>query len=106
LECSANTMWVGNVFVCDNKSVKITAVADGQRDGASPWIEVHNPTDKEITTKLWSPVHTPDFGGMATTVTVSAGSSVILDLNVEKGEITKRLDPPKRLNPPLLRIVP
>ena len=87
---AANTMWVGNIFVCDNKSVKITAVVDGQKEGANPWIEVHNPTDKEITTRLWSPVHTPDFGGMATTVKVAAGSSVTLDLDVETRQITAR----------------
>ncbi len=87
---AANTMWAGNIFVSDNKSVKITVVVEGQKEGATPWIEVHNPTDKEITTKVWSPVHTPDFGGMATTVKLSAGSSGTLDLNVEKREMTER----------------
>ena len=43
-----NELWVGNVFVCDNKDVKITLVVDGQAEGKPPFVELHNPTDKEI----------------------------------------------------------
>lgn len=74
----ANEMWTGNVFVCDNKAVKITLVADGQAEGKPPFIEVHNPTDKPLKSTIWSPVHTPLFGGSKATVEIPAGDSVRL----------------------------
>jgi len=80
----ANEMWVGNVFVSDNKHVKLTLVVDGQPEGEKPFLEIHNPTDKAIQTKVWSPPHTPRFGGRSATVKVPAGDSVRLELD-EKG---------------------
>ena len=71
-------MWVGNVFVCDNKDVKITLVVDGQAEGKPPFVELHNPTDKEIAATLRSPAHAPLFGGMLATVKLPAGDSVHL----------------------------
>jgi hypothetical protein len=73
-----NQMWVGNVFVCDNKDVKITLVADGQAEGELPFIEVHNPADREIAATLRSPAGAPVFGGLAATVKLPAGDSVRL----------------------------
>jgi hypothetical protein len=72
----ANEMWVGNIFVCDNPKVKITAVIDGQGKGKTPFIEVHNPTGEELKTKLRSPANTPVFGGLEAEITIPAGDSV------------------------------
>ena len=76
-----NEMWIGNVFVCDNKDVKITLVVDGQADGKLPFVELHNPTDKDVTATLRSPIHAPMFGGLAATVKIPAGDSVRLKIN-------------------------
>ncbi|MDD5708137.1 MAG: hypothetical protein PHR35_19640, partial [Kiritimatiellae bacterium] len=71
-----NEMWVGNVFVCDDKAVKLALVVDGQAEGEAPFIEIHNPTDKEITATVRSPAHAPLFGGLSTHVSIPAGDSV------------------------------
>lgn len=76
-----NEMWTGNVLVCDNKDVKITLVVDGQAPGQSPFAEVHNPTDKDITSMLRSPTHAPLFGGLTAMVTIPAGESVRFPIN-------------------------
>ena len=73
-----NELWVGNVFTCDNKEIKLTLVLDGQADGAPPLLEVHNPTDQPLSATLKSPPHTPLFAGVSSAVTVSAGDSVWL----------------------------
>jgi hypothetical protein len=75
-----NDLWVGNVFVCDNKAVKLTLVVDGQAAGKPPWLEVHNPTDQAITATLASPLHTPLFGGISARVTIPAGDSLRLEI--------------------------
>ncbi len=72
----ANEMWVGNVFLADNPVVKLTLVVEGQAPGAQPFLEVHNPTDKEVTVTVRSPEHTPVFAGTTGKVTVPAGDSV------------------------------
>ena len=77
----ANEMWVGNMFVCENKNLKITVVVDGQAEGNLPFIEVHNPTDKEVQTTITSPSGTPLFGGLKTNVKIPAGDSVKLNIN-------------------------
>lgn len=76
-------IWAGNVFVCDNKEVKIALVMDGQQQGDMPFIEAHNPTQQEVKTRVWSPPHTPVFGGIRREVTLSAGDSIriMLDLS-------------------------
>ena len=74
--------WVGNVFVCDNAEVKIALVMDGQHQGSKPFIEVHNPTHRDMKTRVWSPVHTPIFGGISKQVEVPAGNSVRLKFAV------------------------
>ena len=76
-----NEMWVGNVFTCDNKDVKLALVVDGQAAGRKPFIELHNPTDKEIETTVRSPEHTPVFGGISGSVKIPAGDSVRLWLD-------------------------
>jgi hypothetical protein len=70
-----NEMWVGNVFVCDNKDVKITLVVDGQADGMPPMVELHNPTDNEVAAAIRSPAHAPLFGGLTASVKIPAGDS-------------------------------
>ena len=70
-----NELWVGNVFVCDNKAVKITLVVDGQAEGKPPFVELHNPTDKEIGTTVHSPTHTPLFGGISISLKLPPGDS-------------------------------
>jgi len=74
----ANEMWVGNIFVCDNKAVKVTVVVDGQPEGQKPFVELHNPTQGEIAATVRSPAHTPIFGGTASRVTTPAGHSIRL----------------------------
>lgn len=69
-------LWVGNVLVCENKSVKVTLVVDGQKEGRTPFAEFHNPTDKAVTTTVFSPPNTPQFGGLKEEVTIPAGNSV------------------------------
>jgi hypothetical protein len=77
---AANTIWVGNIFVCDNPAVKLTVVVDGQADGAKPFLEAHNPTEQPITAILRSPDHTPVFGGITAPVTIPAGTTIRLQL--------------------------
>jgi len=81
---SENEIWAGNIFVCENKSVKLTVVIDGQAEGERPMIELHNPTEKLIATKMFSPEHTPRFGGISTTVTIPAGDSIWLRIGDDK----------------------
>ncbi len=71
-----NEIWVGNVFVAEDNDIKLTLVVDGQSAGKTPFLEIHNPTDKPVTTKISSPAGAPKFGGTSFEVTVPAGSSV------------------------------
>ena len=73
---SENDIWVGNIFLADQDSLKLTLVMDGQKAGALPFLEIHNPTNSEIKAKIRSPKNTPVFGGRAFTVTVPAGDSI------------------------------
>ena len=75
-----NDLWVGNPFVCDNPSARLTLVVDGQAVGKNPRLDVHNPTDKPLTATLTSPPHTPLFGGLTGKVTIPAGDSVWLEI--------------------------
>ncbi|MCM8786327.1 MAG: hypothetical protein NC899_08900, partial [Candidatus Omnitrophica bacterium] len=70
-----NKIWVGNIFVSQDKNLKITVVVDGQDKSKPPFIEIHNPTEKEIKTKICSPPNTPVFGGMNFEVIIPAGDS-------------------------------
>ncbi len=83
-----NTIWAGNVFVAENNSIKLTLVNDGITGTRKPFLEIHNPTDVEITTKITSPPATPEFGGKDFTVKIPAGSSVIKEL---KSKIKRNL---------------
>jgi len=76
----ANAMWVGNVFVCDHREVKLTLVMDGQAAGKPPFLEVHNPTDREVHATISSPAHAPLFGGAKGTVKIPAGESRLLTI--------------------------
>lgn len=80
----ANEMWVGNVFLADNKDLKMTLVVDGQADGAKPFLEINNPTEKEISSTVRSPSGTPLFGGLAVPVKIPAGDSIRVKLNPNK----------------------
>jgi hypothetical protein len=68
-------IWAGNVFVCENPDVKLSLTVDGQAKGKAPLLEIHNPTQKAITTRVWSPPGTPLFGGMSFEVSLPAGGS-------------------------------
>ena len=70
-----NKIWAGNIFVSENKELKMTVVIDGQDEGKDPIIEVHNPTAKEVKAKIYSPGSTPVFGGMSCEVNIPAGES-------------------------------
>jgi len=85
----ANEMWVGNIFVADNKAVKITVVVDGQSEGKNPFIEAHNPTNQALHIRITSPAHTPLFGGMTASVDLPAGESVFLTINEKQFEKRK-----------------
>jgi len=69
-------IWAGNVFVCDNKEVKLTLVRDGIAEGRQTFLEVHNPTDKAIKATITSPEHAPLYGGTRLIVDAPAGTSV------------------------------
>lgn len=68
-------IWAGNVFVCDDANVKLSLTIDGQAQGKPPLLEIHNPSDKEIRTRVWSPPGAPLFGGMSFEVVLPAGGS-------------------------------
>jgi hypothetical protein len=70
------TLWIGNVFLADNKDLKLTLVHLGQAPGKPPFLEVHNPTDAEVRASIISPQHAPVFGGFQRAVTVPPGSSI------------------------------
>jgi hypothetical protein len=72
---SKNNIWIGNVFVCDNKDVKITLIKEGQNPNKPPFIEVHNPTGKTVNIKVWSPENTPLFGGRSYEMKLAPGTS-------------------------------
>ena len=80
----AEQMWVGNPFVCENKDVKLTLVVDGQAPGQPPLLEIHNPTDKALQTRVFSPPHTPRFGGMEATLNLPVGGSVFYRIEDKK----------------------
>ena len=71
-------LWIGNVFVCDNKAVKLTLVDQGQAEGKQPLLEVHNPTDQAITATVTSPAHCPRYGGTKLQVPVPAGATTVV----------------------------
>jgi hypothetical protein len=75
---TANKIWVGNVLSCDNKAVKIRLVADGPAKGKLPFVELHNPTDQQIVTRVHASAHAPLFGGISTSVTLPPGDSLRL----------------------------
>ncbi len=57
---------------------QVSRARSRKRAGKPPLVEVHNPTDREVTTTLRSPDHTPVAGGLTTIVKVPAGDSVRL----------------------------
>lgn len=77
---TANDLWVGNVFLCDNPALKLTLIADGQAEGNKPRLEIHNPTEVPVNTVVRSPANTPQFGGIEKEVTVPAGDTLSLAL--------------------------
>lgn len=74
------SLWVGNPLRCEDKDVKLTLVVDGQAPGAPPKLEVHNPTHKPIHTRIFSPKHTPMFGGLEAEVDLPAGDSRVFHI--------------------------
>jgi hypothetical protein len=80
------TVWVGNPFSTADARLKLTLVPDGLGPGEAPFLEVHNPTDRPVTTVLRSPPHTPVYGGFTRRITVPAGDSIIVRLPLGKGK--------------------
>jgi hypothetical protein len=79
-----NQIWIGNIFVADHKDLRLTFVADGQAPNAVPFLEIHNPTGKEIKAVITSPRNTPQFGGTSFRITVPAKGSVKYKLQAKK----------------------
>lgn len=77
---AGSSLWVGNVFVCDNPAIKLTLIDNGMAPGRAPFLEVHNPTDAPIQATVTSPPHTPTYGGRRFLVDVPPGSSRVLPL--------------------------
>ncbi len=77
-------LWAGNVFLASDKALKLTLVTAGQDPGKQPFLEIHNPTDRRISAKIWSPWHTPHFGGSSFEADVPAGSSLFCDTGGRK----------------------
>lgn len=75
-----NNIWVGNVFLSDNKDLKFTMIVDGQGSGKKPSLEIHNPSNRVIKAKVWSPDHAPLFGGTNFEVDIPSGSSIVKPL--------------------------
>ncbi|HEY3398277.1 MAG TPA: hypothetical protein VGM19_11550 [Armatimonadota bacterium] len=73
-------LWVGNMFLADNPQLKLTPVLNGLNADEKPFLEIHNPTDQEITATITSPPHTPKFAGFTKKVTVPAGSDLRVPL--------------------------
>ncbi|MCG2659361.1 MAG: hypothetical protein L6437_03835, partial [Kiritimatiellae bacterium] len=84
-------IWAGNPFVCDDKAVKLCLVVDGQAKGKPPFLEVHNPTDKEIKTRVFSPEHTPVFAGMNAELTIPKGESLMVGIKGGKLILNSRI---------------
>jgi hypothetical protein len=78
------SVWVGNIFVADNKEIKMSVTIDGLLEGEKPKIEIHNPTQRDIYTKVYSPAVTPHYGGTYFYVNVPAGDSVIMEIPEKK----------------------
>jgi hypothetical protein len=86
---TANRMWVGNIFVCDNKDLKLTVVIDGLAKDAVPFVEVHNPTTQDVETTIASSPNTPQYGGMSMSIKVPAGASLRLNIADHRFEPVK-----------------
>ncbi|MCM8769148.1 MAG: hypothetical protein NC911_05670, partial [Candidatus Omnitrophica bacterium] len=79
-----NKIWVGNILVSEDKNLRITVVVDGQDENSPPVIEIHNPTERTVKTKVYSPSNTPIFGGMNFEVTIPAGESKFYRIKEKK----------------------
>ncbi len=77
----AAQIWVGNPFVCEDKRARLTLVVDGQAPGKPPRLEVHNPSDQALQTRVFSPPHTPVFAGICASVAIPPGDSVFLRIS-------------------------
>ena len=70
-------VWAGNIVVADQPKIILGFVDTGEGPAR---LEVHNPTDGELSATLTSPPHTPCFGGWSAKVTVPAGDSVTVSV--------------------------
>lgn len=77
--------WAGNMLVARNKALRITPVLYGIDESRPPFVEVHNPTEQEISTEISTPDNMPVYGGERwRNVVVPSGSSIFLQM--ENGE--------------------
>lgn len=77
------SFWAGNIFVCESKDVKMTLVNYGRKPDQMPFLELHNPTDEQISSRIWSPSGTPFYGGFNMDVTIPASDSIRIEVNEE-----------------------
>jgi hypothetical protein len=72
-------IFIGNLVTADNPDVFLTLLP-GNADGKT-YVEVHNPTEKEVKTKVTVPVFTFLANKQEKSVTIPPGASVNLELN-------------------------
>ncbi|MBU4274146.1 MAG: hypothetical protein KKA28_20145 [Planctomycetes bacterium] len=70
-------VWAGNVIVSEQPGLKFTLIETNDRQAR---LEVHNPLDKVVHTKLMSPTNTPLIGGWVAELDVPQGDSVYVDI--------------------------
>lgn len=79
-----NRIWIGNVFIANQKDLRLTLVVDGRSPDAKPFLEIHNPTARTVNATISSPRNAPLFGGISFKIAVPAKSSVKYDLKYKK----------------------
>ena len=71
------SFWGGNLFLSSDRDLKLTPVLYGT---ANAFLEVHNPTDREIRAEITSPELAPVYGGKRFSVSIPGGASCRIPL--------------------------
>ena len=69
-------VWIGNVVTCDQPALVLTLLPDGEGNFS---IDVHNPTDKELTATVQTVPEWTLSPALTKQVTVPAGSNVMIE---------------------------
>ncbi|MCL2518783.1 MAG: hypothetical protein FWF15_09490 [Oscillospiraceae bacterium] len=73
-------VWIGNIFLSDNPDIKFTVADCGIWNDPTPFVEMFNPTDADITTTITCPDNVPaleiELAGKSIIVTIPAGASI------------------------------